>query len=196
MTLLATAMLLWATVLGGCAKDEYGPSTFRIPSDDYAMYFDAARDALREHHFDLERVDARAGVITTRPVATAGWATPWIDHASTMSAATGDFLQRNRRVASVFFAPVARETNVSRAVDPASGDLRHFAGTVEVSVSVIVEQVYRPGRRATPTSIRLTTYALDPSSGPADATQLRARTVGTDAALSRRIADAIRESVR
>lgn len=194
--LLALALLLVLPTLGACARDDHGPSTFRIPSAEYAIYFDSARDVLREYHFDLERVDARAGVITTRPVAAAGWATPWIDHASTWTQATDDLLHRNRRTASILFAPVARETNISRAVDPTTGDLRTFEGTVEVSVSVILEEVYRPGRRVSPTSIRLTSFTVNPADGDLDVQQLRTKTVGADSTLARRIADSLREHAR
>ncbi len=48
------------------------------------------------------------------------------------------------------------------AVDPVASDLRDFDGTIEVSVNVIIEQVYRRARLS-PGSIRLTTFTLDPS---------------------------------
>lgn len=179
-------------LLGGCAKQTPGPSSFRIPSAEYEAYFDAARDALRDHQFELERVDARSGVITTLPVAAAGWATPWIDHASTSGQATNDLLHRNRRIATVRFAKVSPDTNLARRIDPVSEDLRTFEGTIEVSVGVTLEEVYRPGRRTSATSIRLTSFTEDPRDETLNAQQLRTRTVGTDSALAERLAQAVR----
>lgn len=189
LTLLGLALLGMAILLGGCAKESVPPASFRITSAEYDAYFDAAREALRDHHFDLERVDARSGVITTRPVAAAGWATPWIDHASTSKQATNDLIHRNRRIASVRFSPVQTETGVARPIDPVSEDLRAFDGTIEVSVSVVLEEVYRSGRRVSPASIRLSSFTEDPRSDAIGAQQLRTRTVGTDSALASRLAN-------
>ena len=178
---------------GGCAKEPVGSASFRIPAAEYDAYFEAAKDALRDQQFDLERVDARAGVMTTRPVSSAGWATPWIRHASTIEQSTNDLIQRNRRIATVRFARVSDETNVPSPVDPVASDLREFEGTIEVSVNV-VEQVYRSGRRLAPASIRLTTFTVDPSEDTSGPEQLRTRIVGTDAPLSALLADAILRS--
>ena len=187
--LVPVVFLLIGLCCSGCSKDPVGSASFRIPGAEYDLYYEAAKDVLGDQQFDLERVDARAGVLTTRPVASAGWATPWIRHASTMGQSTNDLIQRNRRIATVRFQRVSDETNVSSQVDPVASDLRDFDGTIEVSVNVIIEQVYRSGRRLSPTSIRLTTFASDPRDEAIGAAQLRTRTVGTDAALSARIAD-------
>lgn len=175
----------------GCGKDPIGSSSFRIPAAEYNAYFEAAKDALRDNQFDLERVDARAGVLTTRPVSSAGWATPWIQHASSTGQATNDLLQRNRRVATIRFARVSDETGVPEPIDPVASDLREFQGTIEVSVNVVLEQVYRAGRRLSPASIRLTTFTVDPREDAIGPAQLRTRITGTDAPLSARLADAI-----
>lgn len=198
-TTLATKILPLLCVLigllgGGCAKEPVGSASFRIPAAEYDAYFEAAKDALRDQQFDLERVDARAGVMTTRPVSSAGWATPWIRHASTIEQSTNDLIQRNRRIATVRFARVSDETNVPSPVDPVASDLREFEGTIEVSVNVVVEQVYRSGRRLAPASIRLTTFTVDPSEDTSGPEQLRTRIVGTDAPLSALLADAILRS--
>lgn len=188
--------VLVGLLCGGCAKDPAPSASFRIPAAEYDQYFHAAKDVLRDQHFDLERVDARAGVLTTRPVSSAGWATPWIQHASTMEQSTNDLIQRNRRIATIRFARVSSATNAPSAVDPVASDLRDFDGTIEVSVNVIIEQVYRAGRRLSPGSIRLTTFTLDPSEDGVGPAQLRTRVVGTDAPLSARLAEAIVTSAR
>ena len=182
-------LTLSALILGGCASEQRATASFRIPAAEYPLYFEAARDVLRENHFSLERVDARAGLLTTAPIASAGWATPWIDHASTFSQSTNDLIQRNRRVATIHFSPVTDATNRANPLDPVSNDLRRFEGTIEVNVSVIIEQVYRPGRRLSPTSIRLATFTDDPRQGDIGPEQLVTRVVANDADLASRIAD-------
>jgi len=189
LTLLLGAM----ACCSGCAKLTPAPASFRIPAAEYSIYFNAARETLREYQFDLDRVDARSGVITTQPVAAAGWATPWIDHASSFDQATTDLIHRNRRIATVNFSPVNDATNVARPVDPVSDDLRNFDGTIELSISVLLEEVYRPGRRASPASIRLTSFAIDPRDSDFGVQQLRTRTVGADPALSERMARTLRQ---
>ena len=183
-------------LLGGCAKETTPPASFRITSAEYDAYFDAARETLRDYRFDLDRVDARSGVITTQPVAAAGWATPWIDHASTSGQATNDLIHRNRRLATVRFAQVDAATGVARPVDPVSDDLRGFVGTIEVSVSVVLEEVYRAGRRVSPTSIRLSSFSEDPRSEAIGAQRLRTRVVGSDGALAARVAEQLRQTAQ
>jgi hypothetical protein len=188
-------MLLLGAVAwcSGCAKQTPEPASFRIPAAEYAIYFDAARQTLQEYQFDIDRVDARSGVITTQPVAASGWATPWIDHASSFDQATTDLIHRNRRLARVNFSPVDDATNVARSIDPVSEDLRSFEGTIEVSISVLLEEVYRPGRRASPASIRLSSFANDPRDSRIGAEQLQTRTVGVDPALAERMARSFRQ---
>lgn len=192
-------MLVLVTLLGsaawcsGCAKQTPEPASFRIPAAEYSVYFDAARETLREFQFDIDRVDARSGVITTQPVAAAGWATPWIDHASSFDQATNDLIHRNRRIATVNFSPVNDATDVARPVDPVSEDLRTFEGTIEISISVLLEEVYRSGRRASPASIRLSSFTTNPSDSRLGVEQLRTRIVGADPALAERIARSFRQ---
>ncbi len=183
------ALFAAALLLGGCASEQSGTASFRIPSAEYPLYFEAAREVLRDNHFTPERVDARAGLLSTAPVSSAGWATPWIDHAGSFSQSTNDLIQRNRRIATIRFSPVTDATNRATALDPVSADLRRFEGTIEVSVSVVIEQVYRPGRRLSPTSIRLATYTDDPRDERFGPEQLVTRIVGNDPDLAARLAD-------
>ncbi len=76
-TLFLTLLGALAALLPGCGTTPRPATALPIPSGRYAEAFDAAREALRDLRFDLERVDARLGVITSRPHATDGLATPW-----------------------------------------------------------------------------------------------------------------------
>ncbi|MCE7973140.1 MAG: hypothetical protein DYG92_02270 [Leptolyngbya sp. PLA1] len=137
-------LLLPAAVLVGCAAR--GTGEFAVPAGRYDDAFVAARAVLRDSGFDIERVDARAGVITTLPKASAGWATPWDTEQSTPTQETSDLFNRQRREVRVAFEPA-----------PAEGE--PVTGVVTVTVS----RVQSPGVRPNPRSIQLTTISRDPS---------------------------------
>lgn len=70
--------------------------------------FDLARDVLREEGFILDRVDAAAGIITTRPKTTAGLATPWDAEQSSAEQEIDDLANRQQRTVRITFEPVER----------------------------------------------------------------------------------------
>lgn len=145
--------------------------------------FDLARDVLREEGFMLDRVDAAAGVITTRPKTTAGVATPWDSEQSSAEQEIDDLANRQQRTVRITFEPVDRPTPLataaasgvaaatSEAPEPVAdevgwSDLRQtslsqIGGEMRMSVRVIVERLNRPGWRVNPVSVRLSTYAID-----------------------------------
>ena len=86
--------------LGGCAA-ERTDVTFEVSAGGYARAFDAAKEVLREAGFELDRVDARAGVITTRSKGSAGIATPWVGDESTIEQEFDDLIHQQRRTAVV-----------------------------------------------------------------------------------------------
>jgi hypothetical protein len=139
--------LLSAGALGACAGSG-GEARFRVPEDRYAETFDAARRALVDMGFVLDRVDAQAGVITTRAKPTSGLATPWDREQSTPGQELEEFLNRTQRRARVTFEPVE-------------------AGEREVAVEVLVERVQRRGWSPAPVSVRQSTFWRDPRGGPA-----------------------------
>ena len=121
--------------------DVYGGTTSAaVPT--YAEAFAHGKDVLRDLGFELDRIDARAGVITTRPRVGSGLATPWVESESPLN----DLAHRNRRRATLVFSP---------SDAPESEDLRLYAGGVDVECRIEVERVYTPGRRPSPTSVRL-----------------------------------------
>lgn len=103
----AVLLGLLACVLGGCA----GPAgdSFVLSEADYPGTFDAARRELVARGFVLERVDADAGVISTRPKPSAGLATPWDREQSSAAQEFDDLLHRQRRTVRVTFEPVRGE---------------------------------------------------------------------------------------
>ena len=136
---------MMAVALTGCRSapgpDVYAGVTSATVSD-YPRAFDATKDVLREMGFELDRIDASAGIITTRPRTGSGLGTPWVPTSDGLN----DLAHRNRRVASVRFAPVGVER---------PDDLRAYDGAIDVEWTIEVQRVYVPGRRPSPTSVRL-----------------------------------------
>jgi hypothetical protein len=149
-------------------------------------FFDLSRDVLRDEGFVLERVDAEAGVITTRPKSTAGLATPWYSDQSTAYQEIEDLGNRDQRTVRITFEPRDAGT-----IDTSGPDLRAFDCGMTMTVRVIMERVNRPGWRVNTSSVRLSTYCVD--------TDLRDRGISyeyavarqDDQALAARLADEI-----
>lgn len=162
---------------------------FAVPADDYARVFQAAKDVLREHEFELGRVDAAAGVIATQPRAWAGFATPWIPFGASGRTTVEGFVQNERRAARVRFTPPGGE--------PADLiDLRAVNGEIAVRVEVEIQRVERPLRRPSVASARLTSYARDPAMESAGLQPSYAYLVGEDPDLAAQLARAIQDRSR
>jgi hypothetical protein len=146
--LIRVVIVMLAAVLGGCASP--GPTTIDIPAGGYGRAFDAARRVLADYHFELERVDAAAGVISTRPKTTAGLATPWDTQQSTFEQSVDDLVNRQARSVRITFDPQA------------PGDVREATGPIAARVEVNLERTCRAGWRLDPTAVRLSTFYVDP----------------------------------
>lgn len=148
------ALALAAALLPSCAAPQRS-TTFDTPAGEYTRAFEAAKDELRAAGFELERVDARAGVITTRPSASAGLFTPWVRDEQTFGAELDGAANAERRVVTVRFLPAA--------VSDGAGDLRDAEAALQGEVEVEVLRLYRPGRTPESASVRLTTQFRDPA---------------------------------
>lgn len=178
---MARFFLLLTLVLAPLGCRVSGPTTTTVESDRYAEAFDVVKDTLREQGFELERVDARAGIITTRPQNSSGFFTPWVTSERRGRDEVASSLHRQRRIVEVRFLG-------------GEGDRRTAAAPVTVDVSARVERVYQPGVRATPASVRLRHVSEDLTRG-AGSDDIFAVDHGTDRALAyelnRRIAVAL-----
>lgn len=153
--------------ISGCASKAKPDPTVSVPAGQYTVAFEAAKDALREFQFDLERVDAAGGIVTTHRRGSAGFATPWVPHSSSVSDMGEGFVERERRHAAVVFLPVGAAEPVSaEAGSDAQIDyaLQPIDTEAELTakVHVWVERVYRPGRRVSAASVRLSSFTSDP----------------------------------
>ena len=138
-----------AAWLGGCASG--GATELAIGPGEYAAAFDAARDVLRDARFEIDRVDARAGVITTAPKTTT-----WRD--------LEDVRNRQGRRGRVAFEPAGQAWGEGEApADPVRDLLAEEPGELVMRVRVVVEREQRPGWRLESSAAHLSTRAEDPA---------------------------------
>lgn len=140
----------------GCASRKAEPR-FAVEPADYPRVFDAAKEALVAARFELDRVDARAGVITTRPKPTSGLATPWDGEQSSLGQEVEDLLNRQYRRVRISFEPGAGNGEP----DPLA-DRRTAAAPMTATIEVTIDRLCRPGWRVDPVSVRLGSFTSDP----------------------------------
>lgn len=178
---------------GACAsplRENTGTNGATIPAGRYDDAFHAAKDVLRAAHFDLERIDAAAGVITTQPRSSAGLATPWLDYDETFAEGVNDLIHRDRRRVTIRFDPSDRP-DASALVDRRTLDV-----PLNMRVTIDVERTYVTGRRANPSSIRLISRTTDPQLTERGIGREEIVTVGQDEPLAERIAKSIEGQIQ
>lgn len=181
-------VLAAALALAGCAAIPTETHVL-VPPGRYPDAFEATRDALRLMHFDLDEINARQGTITTLPRSSSGWATPWVDHASTADDASRGLAHRERRIARVTFLP---HNQIVSATSP--DDLRTYNGEIILHVDVRIERLYNPGRRVDADSVRFANFTIDPLD-PVDRERLPVADAGADPNLAARIASNVRSVI-
>lgn len=198
ITLLLVPFLLGVCVLPGCSMRGAAPSPeIGVAPGRYAEAFEAAREALIEARFELERVDAAAGVITTRPKQSAGMFTFWDTEQSTPSQQLEDTIHPQRRLVRVSFLPPEPpddERIESQAMAPTDlPDLRTHDDELRLFVEVVVERRNRPNRRIETESIRRSSSFIDAGLYPRRMTPEYWVAHRRDTHLARRIAGAIQK---
>ena len=165
----------------GCASTP--PATadadFQVTDDQYEVAFAAAKDVLRDAGFALDRVDATRGVITTRERSSSGFATPWIDHATTPGDGAAGVLHRERRIAEVRFV---RESGGPDA-------------PIRAEVEVTIQRIGAPGRQPEPSSIRIQSQWTEGTRSGASSSPFSAITERPDPRLAARLASQIEDRV-
>lgn len=174
MPLRALAIPILATVLGGwlggCATAPtpapLAAATFVVQAEDYPAAFEAAKAELADRRFELERVDARAGVILSRPRTGAGVLTPWKLRSGGRLAE--DTLNAQTRTVEVRFEPAEELDTPPTGVADALASPRpplppgQARGSVVVSVRVLISRRVTPTRRLEPTAIRSSSASGNP----------------------------------
>lgn len=164
--LVVTAALLLAGLgQAGCASQGPTRTTLELAPGQYAGAFEAARAVLIEMDFDLNRVDARAGVISTRTRQTAGLATPWDAQQTGLGDEFADLVAAHARSVRVTFEPRGAP---DAQIDSPAGlgtrpvDLMGDDGPLVMRVSAVLWRRQRPGRRIETESIRRSGFWRDP----------------------------------
>jgi|GEM_PF-472671 len=164
-------LMLLVTCLVGCASRPRvdappAAATFVVSADNYTDAFEAAQAEIRRRLFELERVDAQAGVILSRPKTGAGVLAPW--SLAPSSRLAEDTLNAQSRTVEVRFE--AAET-IAQPPDGiadalAAPDLPippgRAKGSVVVSVRVLISRRVTPTRRLEPTAIRYSSSTIKP----------------------------------
>lgn len=191
---MMTAALLTVTAgLAGCATR--GPTELAVEPGSYAATFDAARHVLREARFDLERVDARGGVLTTAAKPTAGLATPWDAEQQTAGQEVEDLLQHQQRRVRITFESAGGEAGAGESQADGAGaeaDLLDEPRKTTMRVRVVIERINRPNWRVDSSSIRLSSYAWDPALAEREMQPRYETAIAEDADCARRLVELIR----
>lgn len=157
----------------GCSSRPTGTnSRFAVEPGGYEQAFDQTRDQLTDLGFRLDRVDARSGVLTTKPLSSGGLATPWDRHQSSLKSELADLAHTQQRVVRVTFVP---ESSLDRLPSDEPGSQIDVTPTArsltEVSqdqalvglVEVTIERLYRPYWRPSAVSVPSSSHTRDPS---------------------------------
>ena len=200
-----------AVLVSGCASTRPAgggglavSNRIEIAPGSYDEAFGAAREALIGLGFVLDRVDARAGVLTTRPNESGGLATPWDRVQSDLRGEVADFVHPQRRVVRVRFVPLAEADRL-----PSDAPGLQIAGTpppeslVKVSereplvgqVRVTIERTYEPYWRPSAVDSGRSSHTRDPSLRSRGMSRAFSVPVGRDAKLEERIAASVGRSL-
>ncbi len=165
---LLTMLCVTAVLVPGCARSER-TDELTIAAADYDAAFVATREVLRDYRFDIDRVDARAGVVSTAPKSTAGLATPWDGEQQTLAQEWEDLTNRQQRTVRVIFEPASARLGRERgptpqaAPGPARPDIRTLETPIGIRVEVVVDRINRPHFRGETENLRSSTYAREPA---------------------------------
>jgi hypothetical protein len=187
------AMTACALAALGACSTRPAPAEFVVLPGEYPAAFEAARAAMSDARFMPDRVDARAGLLESRPKSTSGLATPWDAEQSTLGQEWDDFANQHRRVVRISFAPA--DADAPQAADAAAPDRltdpRPLVGRVEVDIL----RVRRDGRRVETEAISRSSVAQDPAMARRGLGGAFLEPVGRDAALAGRLAANIRRAL-
>jgi len=176
-TLLFLALCLTLTgSLVGCASRTQPVSgaggRFLAEPGTYDAAFDIARDELIALGFTIDRVDAYSGVISTKPKASAGLATPWDREQSALKGEIADLAHPQQRTIRISFRPASEVdqmpsdepiTQITGEGAPRSVAEASLADPLVGLVEVSIERVYRPYRRVSPVHPVGVTRTRDPA---------------------------------
>ncbi len=159
----------------GCAS---GPvvsgegGRFETKPGRYAQAFDIARDELAGMGFTIDRVDAYAGVISTKPKSSGGLATPWDREQASLKSEVADLFHPQQRLVRISFVPASGidriptdepVTQITGEGAPISIAEASQSEPVVGLVEVMIERVYKPYKRVSRVHVLSTNHTRDPT---------------------------------
>jgi len=202
---------LLAGVGSGCASRAPASAEFGVQAPQYERAIEVSRDVLLEARFEIDRVDAAGGIITTLPKMTGGLLTPWDGEQTTFDQEIADATSAHRRRVRITFEPAAvdvpgRAAGQAAADGPSSTtglgavagenpivDLRSSGVPLTARVEVFLDRVRRPGTRLETESIRQSSAWIDPELSSRRMTPEYVETVDHDDLLAGRLAQRIKD---
>ncbi len=137
-------------LMQGCAGTRAGV-VFVLDAGAYDSAIDASRSVLRDAGFEIDRVDAEAGIITTLLKPTAGFATPWDGDQTTLGQETSDLLNQQHRAVTITFAS-----------DDPDADLRLTTEPITARVDVVIYRIRTSGWKIETETISRSSFSRDP----------------------------------
>jgi hypothetical protein len=151
-SMLPVLALVPTLLIVGCTQAKRDQPIAVAPAE-YPAAFEAAKRVLLDFRFELDRVDYRAGIITTRRKDTSGLATPWDAEQTSFNDEVSDLLNRQARLIEITFVPAS-------ALEP-SGSVAESTSPLTVRIDVTKLRERWPGRRIEPKAVRFSTFTRD-----------------------------------
>lgn len=168
---------------------------------EYAKGFEVVKNVLRDYRFELDRIDARHGVITTRAKPTAGVVTLWDKEQSTAGQEAEELINQELRAVRVEFVPAGADSHQRSTLTPTDiadadlKDLRNEQQSLRIVVTVNQLRVHRPGRQPSTKSIRSSTMYADPELSRRGVAPMAIEELGRDEKLESRLLAAIEKQL-
>lgn len=155
-------------VLSGCSTASSPGGRFAVAPGGYQAAFDWACETLLDRGFTLNRVDAAAGVVTTKPQPGRGLLGPWERQQPTLSSELADAMHTQSRTVRIDFIPAKRESAVPSDLPRTQLDGGPVQAGIDpdqrivARVTVLIERRYRPGFRPQVADVIRSGRAVDP----------------------------------
>lgn len=208
MILRFITMVACTSLLVGCSStptQSGAGGRFVVEPGAYERAFDASRDKLAGLGFELERIDARAGVITSKPLSSGGLGTPWDRQQMSLKSEFADLAHAQQRSVRITFTP---ESEVDRlpSDEPGSqigGGLlgvplteRSQAERLVGEIEITIERQYQPYWRLSGVSVNYSSRAQDPTLRSRGMSRGFSVVTKRDSALERELASRIGSAIQ
>lgn len=146
----STSLVLMLLMFAGCTANkaldyESKATVTPVSSNNFDQLWNASLDSLHEYHFEIDRQDRRAGIITTKPMTSSQFFEPWRNELKSADAVAESSLATVRRTATI--------------------EITRQGGQYSALPSVRVERLSLRGRRTTNSAQYTTAFRASPERG-------------------------------